>query len=64
MTREEIETRLSEYQTYQKYNGANKEFVDAMEIAVRLADNFNDPKFTIDLAHMAIKVTRDYIRET
>ena len=35
-----------------------------MEIAVRLADNFNDPKFTIDVAHMAIKVTRDYIRET
>lgn len=64
MTREEIEKRLSEYQTYLKYNGANKEFVDAMEIAVRLADNFNDPKFTIDIAHMAIKVTRDYIRET
>ena len=63
MTREEIEKRLSEYQTYQKYNGANKELVDAMEIAVRLADNLSDPKFTIDVSHMALNVIRDYIRE-
>ena len=35
-----------------------------MEIAVRLADNLSDPKFTIDVAHMALNVIRDYIRET
>ena len=63
MTREEIEKRLSEYQTYQKYNGANEQLVDAMELAVRLADEFNDPKFTIDVAHRAMNVMRDYMRE-
>lgn len=34
-----------------------------MEIAVRIADNFDDPKFTIDVSHMALNVIRDYIRE-
>ena len=63
MTREEIEKRLSEYQTYQKYNGANEQLVDAMELAVRLADEFNDPKFTLDVAHRAMDVMRAYMRE-
>ena len=63
MTREEIEKRLSEYQTYQKYNGANEQLVDAMELAVRLADECGDPKFTIDVAHRAMSVMRDYMRE-
>lgn len=63
MTREEIETRLSEYQTYQKYNGADEQLVDAMETAVRLADNLEDPKFVIEVSHKARAVIRDYIRE-
>ena len=63
MTREEIEKRLSEYQTYQKFNGANEQLVDAMELAVRLADECDDPRFTIDVSHRAMNVIRDYIRE-
>ena len=63
MTREEIEKRLSEYQTYQKYNGADEELVNAMELAVQHVNEFKDPKFTIDVAHKAMKVCRDYLRE-
>ena len=63
MTREEIEQRLSEYQTYQKYNGADEELVNAMELAVQHVYEFKDPKFTIDVAHKAMKVCRDYLRE-
>lgn len=37
--------------------------MDAMELAVRLADECGDPKFTIDVSHMALNVIRDYIRE-
>ncbi len=62
MTREEIDKRLSEYQTYQKWNGADEKLVAAMEMAVRLADEFKDPAYTIDVAHRAMQVIRDYIR--
>ena len=63
MTRDEIEQRLSEYQTYQKYNGTDDDLVNAMELAVQHADEFKDPKFTIDVARKAMKVCRDYLRE-
>ena len=63
MTREEIEKRLSEYQTYQRYRGTDSTLVDSMEIAVRLADGIGDPGFTIDVAHRSMQTIRDYIRE-
>ena len=52
---------MSEYQTYQKWNGADEQLVAAMELAVRLVDELGDPKFTVDVAHRAMTVIRDYI---
>ena len=62
MTKEEIEERLSEYETYQKWNGVDENLMEVLELAVRLADECKDPKFTVKVAHRAMDAAREYIR--
>lgn len=62
MTKEEIEQRLSEYETYQKWNGVDENLMEVLEQATRLADECKDPKFTIKVAHRAMDAAREYIR--
>ena len=62
MTREEIEKRLKEYRIYQNLNGVDEKLIAAMELAVQLVDEFNDPKWTIEVAHRAMDIILEYIR--
>ena len=62
MTKEEISERLSEYETYQKWNGVDENLMEVLETAVRLADECKDPDFTVSVAHRAMDAAREYIR--
>lgn len=63
MTREDIEKRLREYQIYQNSRGIDENLVNAMEIAVRLADEYKDPKWTVEVAHRAMNIIREYLKK-
>ena len=63
MTREEIEKKLKQYQIYQTSKGADEALVHAMELAVQHANEMGDPQFVVDVAHRAMQVCRDYLRE-
>lgn len=61
MTNEEISAKLKEYQTYQRLNGADEPLVDAMCLAVEVADGNKDPKFTVKVCNIALGVIREFI---
>lgn len=61
MTNEEISAKLKEYQTYQHLNGADDSLVDAMCLAVEIADGNKSPKFTVSVCNQALEVIRNYI---
>lgn len=61
MTNEEISAKLKEYQTYQRLNGADDSLVDAMCLAVEVADGNKDPKFTVKVCNIALGVIREFI---
>ena len=61
MTNEEISAKLKEYQAYQRLNGADEPLVDAMCLAVEVADGNKDPKFTVKVCNIALGVIREFI---
>ena len=61
MTNEEISAKLKEYQTYQRLNGADEPLVDAMCLAVEVADGNKDPKFTVKVCNIELGVIREFI---
>ena len=63
MTNKEIQAKIDQYVTYQTLNGTDEKLVDAMCLAVELADGNKDPKFTISVCDKAKQIIRDYILE-
>ena len=61
MTNKEIAEKLKDYEHYQHLNGADEQLVDAMCLAVELADSNKDDKYTVSVCEKAENVIRAYI---
>lgn len=63
MKNQDIAKKLTEYENYLTLQGADDQLVDAMCMAVELADMNKDDKFTISVCEKAKSVIRQYIEE-
>ena len=61
MTNNEITAKLKEYESYQHLIGVDEQLIDAMCLAVELADGNGDDKFTISVCEKAKEVIKKYI---
>ena len=62
MTNKEIAEKLAQYENYLHINGSDDKLVDAMCLAVELADGNHDDKFTVSVCQKAADVIREYIK--